>query len=109
MVKLVLILDVLNLEIMHFVFFSRWELRPAVVKGIFVFFPLGNQKHHLSVEGSVLKAEHQLLSCHIGSFSAVVLPSASLLAWEVLAALYFPCRWFSEGESNVRPLWYRHS
>lgn len=101
---------VLSLEIMRFAFFCpSWELRPAVMKGLFVFFSLGNQKHHLSVDGNVLKAEHWLLSCHISSLSVVVLPSASLLSWEVLAALFFPCRQFSKGKSNVQPLWYRHS
>lgn len=79
------------------------------MKGLFVFFSLGNQKHHLSVDGNVLKAEHRLLSCHISSLSVVVLPSASLLSWEVLAALFFPCRQFSKGKSNGQPLWYRHS
>lgn len=89
-------------------FFLQWELRPAVMKGLFVLVSHGNQKHHLLVDGSVLKAEYQLRSCCISSFSTVVLPSASLLSQEVLAALFFPRGRFSKGKSNVSPLWYRH-
>lgn len=76
----------------------------AVVAGLLVYFSLGNQKHHLSVDGSVVKAGHWLLSCHISSFSAVALTSVSLPSQEVLTALFFPCRLFSKGESNVQPL-----
>lgn len=37
----------------------------AVMAGLLLYFSLGNQKHHLSVDGSVLKADHWLLSCYI--------------------------------------------
>lgn len=63
----------------------------AVMAGLLVCFSLGNQKHHSSVDGSVLKADHWLLSCHIRSFSAVALTSVSLLSQEALTALFFPC------------------
>lgn len=67
-------------------------------------FCLGNQKHHLSVDGSVVKADHWLLFCHISSFSAVALISVSLMPQEVLTALFFSCSLFSKGESNVQSM-----
>lgn len=76
----------------------------AAMAGLLAYFSLGNQKHHLSVYGSVLKADHWLLSCHISSFSAVALISVSLMSQEVLTALFFSCRLFSKGESSVQPV-----
>lgn len=77
------------------------------MKGLFVYFSLGNQKCHMSVDGDILKAEHQLLSCHNNSFSAVVLPSAFLLYRGSFGSLF--SSHVSKGESSTQPLWYRHS
>lgn len=85
-------------------FFPWWVLILAVMAGLLVYFSLGNQKHHLSVDGSVVKADHWLLFCHISSFSAVALISVSLMPQEVLTALFFSCSLFSKGESNVQSM-----
>lgn len=76
----------------------------AVMAGLLVYFSLGNQTHHLSVDGSVLKTDHWLLSCHISSFSVVALISVSRMSQKILTALFFSCRLLSKDVSSVQPV-----
>lgn len=97
-------LDVLTLGIMLFAFFPSVVVE-ACSDERFVFFSLGSQKHNLLSRWECIKSltSVAVLSC------AVVIRSASLLSQQVLAALFFLCRWFSKGKSNMLPLWYGYS